>query len=244
MRRHWPFLLYAAVVVLHHALILAGVPWTIVTKAMLMSSLLLALVLAAFVTDRPIVHSRRSAWAFAMLCAAVGFSWLGDMGLAVSLELGVAAFAVAHLLYIGLFVGPGRARALPWWAIPYALVYSPFIGLIWGHLAAFGSLVALYGLLLLGMAVTSVGVGRVAGLGGLSFLLSETLLVIRMFAPEWLAWFPDPFQDATIMLLYCVGQGLLGYGMVLRLEREPELAAERERRRGERTDRLAPAVSR
>lgn len=232
MRRYWPFLLYAAAVLVN--LVFNFALWGVERvgfKVPLMASLLVGVLLVGLWTNRIVIASVRSKWAFALLCVAIGFSWFGDVGLFFALELGVAGFVLAQLTYVALFVGPGRARSLPWWTIPYALVYSPVLALLWGHLGDQGSVIALYGLSQMAVAVLSVGVGRVAAIGGLVFLVSETFLVMRMFVPGWIAWFPDPWQDATIMLLYCIGQGLIAVGVILRLEREPELAVERAQRR-------------
>jgi hypothetical protein len=232
MRRYWPFLLFAAAVLVN--LIANFALWGVERvgfKVPIMLSLLIAVLLIGLVTDRIVLSSRRAKWAFAILAVAIGFSWFGDIGLWFSLELGTGLFVLAQLAYIALFVGPARARPLPWWTIPYTLLYSPIIALLWTHLGDSGSLVAMYGLFQMAVAVTAVGVGRIAAIGALVFLVSETLLVMRMFTPVWLGWFPDPWQDATIMVLYCIGQGLIAFGVLLRLRREPELAIERGRRR-------------
>lgn len=231
MKRYWPFLLYAAAVVVHHVLLLVDPQFW--TKGLLMSTLLAAVLLVGLVSDRGLVAGRRAVWMFCLLCAAIAFSWVGDMGLAISFEVGVAGFAASQLVYISLFAGPARSRSFPWWAIPYALLYTPVIAVLWTHLGTQSAIVAAYSLLLLATAVTSVVVGRVVAVGGLVFMVSEALLGLRMFMPDWLAWFPDPYQDTTIMLLYCIGQGLIAFGMMQRLEREPELAELRARRRSE-----------
>lgn len=234
MKRYWPFLLFAAAVVVHHGYLLMG-DGQLWTKGLLMSTLLVAVLLVAFWTDRGIVAGRRSSWAFSLLCAAIVFSGVGDVTIVDSFVLAVAMFAIAQLSYIVLFAVLARSRSFPWWSIPYALVYSPIIAVLWGHLGSLGALIAVYGLLLLGMAVTSVVVSPVVAFGGLAFLVSEAVLVLRIFVPEWLEWFPDPYQDVVISLLYCVGQGLIAYGMIRRLEREPEFAVARARRRSEVT---------
>lgn len=231
VKRYWPFLLYAAAVVLHHVYLLVDPQFW--TKGLLMSTLLIAVLLVGLWTQRQIVAGRRAWWIFGLLCLAIALCGAGDILLEYSFEAGVAAFAASQLAFIALFAGPARGRSFPWWAIPYGLVYSPVIALLWGYLGPFGALIAIYGLLLLGTAVTSVVVGPVVAVGGLVFLVSESLLGIRLFVPEWLAWFPDPYQDTTIMLLYSVGLGLIAFGVIQRLEREPELAAARTRRRAE-----------
>lgn len=231
MRRYWPFLLYAAAVALHHVYLLVEPQFW--TKGLLMSALLVAVLLVVLWTDRGILAGRRTGWICFLLCLAIALSGTGDVTLEYSFEFGVAAFAAAQVVFIVLFAGPARSRSFPWWAIPYGLIYSPVIALLWSHLGGLRALIAVYGLLLLAMAVTSVVVGRIVTIGGLVFLVSESLLGIRLFVPEWLAWFPDPYQDTAIMLLYCVGQGLIAFGVVKRLEREPALALVRERRRAE-----------
>jgi len=231
--RYWPFAGFAVVVALHHVLLLAGLAG-IVTKGLLMGSLLAAVLLVGLVVDRGLLGSSRARYAFVLLCGALALSLAGDLVISVSLELGLVWFVLAMLVYLGLFLGPARARSLAWWAIPYGLCYSPIIVVLWSHLGDFGSLVAFYGLLLMAMAVTSTTVGRTAAVGGLLFMIAEGLLGFRIFLPDALAWFPDPWQDASISLLYCLGQGLLALGVLRRLEREPRLARERAARRAAR----------
>lgn len=229
MKRYWPFLLFAAAVVVHHVYLFVDPQFW--TKGLLMSTLLIAVLLIALWTDRGIVSSRRSIWVLSLLCLALALSGIGDVVLHFSFEFGVAAFAAAQIVFIALFAGPARSRAYPWWAIPYALLYSPVIAVLWSHLGPYGALIAIYGLLLLAMAVASVVVGPMVAFGGFVFLVSESFLGIRLFVPEWLSWFPDPYQDVMISLLYCVGQGLIAFGVLQRIVREPELAEIRRQRR-------------
>ncbi len=233
MRKFWPLSAFLIAVAVHHVLL--GVQaYSLVTKGLLMGTLLLGVLAVGLVTDRPLLATRRARYAFVLLCGGIALSLAGDLGLVVSLEFGMLWFVLALGVYIGMLVGPARARPLPWWAIPYGLCYSPIIAVMWAHLGERGSLIAFYGLLLMLVAVGATMVGRVAALGGLAFLVAEGLLGFRLFWPEVLAWFPDPWQDVTISLLYCAGQGLLAFGVLLRLGDETRLAIERVARAGAR----------
>ena len=226
MRKFWPLGAFLVIVVIHHVLL--GVQaYSLVTKGLLMGTLLLGVLTVGLVTDRELLATRRVRYAFVLLCGGIALSLAGDLGIVVSLEFGMIWFVLALAVYIGMLVGPARARSLSWWAIPYGLCYSPIIALLWVHLGARGPLIAFYGLLLMLLAVVATMVGRVAALGGLVFLVAEGLLGFRLFWPEVLAGFPDPWQDVAISLLYCAGQGLLAFGVLLRLSDEPRLATER-----------------
>lgn len=237
VRTYSPLLGFPIVIVVHHVLLGLQAP-SLVTKGLLMTSLLAGVLLVGLVTDRAVLRSRRTIAAFVLLAVGIAMSCVGDIGLAVSLEFGMAWFILALITYIVVLLGPARARPLPWWAIPYGLMYSPIIAVLWVELGDRGPLIAFYGLLLMLVAVSSTIVGRVAGLGGFLFLVAEGLLGFRMFLPEALAWFPDPWQDVTISLLYCLAQGTLALGVLLRLQAEPRLAAERASR-AERASALA-----
>lgn len=226
VRKLWPLAAFPVAVVLHHVLLGLQL-YSLVTKGLLMASLLAGVLLVGLVTERELLATRRARYAFVLLCGGLALSLAGDVGLAVSLEFGMLWFVLALLSYIGMMVGPARARPLPVWAVPYGLLYSPVIAVLWAHLGGLGSLVAFYGLLLMAMAVASTMVGWTAAAGGLVFLVAEGLLGFRMFWPESLAWFPDPWQDVTISLLYCVGQGVFALGVLLRLRAEPRLGVER-----------------
>lgn len=220
MRRGWPFLLFAAVSVVHLLQILFAWPGRDVTKPMLMASLLVAVLLVAFVTDRQVIRSRRGLIGLVLLCAGIAFSLAGDVLLGPSFIAGLGCFAVAQAFYVATSLGAARdprrrreylvAIAYVGWMVALCILLWPFLG---------GMAVPLvvYGALLVATATTTNGVHWIAGLGGFFFLASDSLLAFRLFQPDFGALFPDPWQDFTIMLTYCLGEGLIALGVLRRL---------------------------
>src|SRR5690606_25376853 len=105
---------FLVAVAVHHVLL--GVQtYSLATKGLLMGTLLLGVLAVGLVTDRSLLATRRARYAFVLLCGGLALSLAGDLGLAVSLECGMLWFVFALAVYIGMLVGPARARALPWW---------------------------------------------------------------------------------------------------------------------------------
>lgn len=146
---------------------------------------------------------------------ALGLSWLGDAmpdfftGDTAFLVM-VGFFLLAQIAYIAAF--------LPWWRSSY--VGSPMLIL---YVAAIGALVYLcaphagdllipvliYGFALGTMAVLAGGLNGFTALGGALFLISDGLIALGAFAPD----FDPPQLGFWIMLTYLVGQGFLAYGV-------------------------------
>lgn len=221
MRRGWwPFSVYAAVVVAHLVLLAASVPAADVTKALLMPSLLVAVLLVVLLTARGSIAGRRGGWAVALLSLGIVASFLGDVLLGVAFVAGLVSFAAAHLLYIALFVGPARAARIPWWSLGYVAVVVPLVIVLWPHLGELRPVVLGYAVVLAVTAIASTGVNATTAWGGGLFLASDALLAFRLFYPGFDAGFPDPWQDLLIMVLYCLGEGLIAFGVLRRL-RDP-----------------------
>jgi len=234
MRRSWPFLVYAAVVLVHLVLIALESPARTYSKWALMPVLLFA-VLGALLpssgasgeraADDPVRSSRRSSLAVMLLALGIVFSWAGDVLLGPTFVVGLASFALAHVVFIALFLGPAKARRIPWWVFVYLIWYAVLIPILWPRLGELALVVAVYGLVLAGTAATAVGVNALAAWGGLLFLASDSLLAFRLFWPDFGAAFPDPWQDLAIMALYCAGEGLIAMGVVRRLAADRRTAS-------------------
>lgn len=205
---------FAVVTVLHLVLITAGVPgWDTVTKC------LLAPLLAAW------------AWQLGgpkLLIAGLVFCFFGDlfMDFDGTFLFGMAAFALAHLSFITLFVQRGAPAALRasingrerWRAglvVLYLLAAVAVIAWAWGgfddpvmHVA-----VPIYALLLVGTASTAMALDVRAGIGAASFVVSDMLIALGA------AGRMDP--DATwhrlaVMALYLFGIFLITAGVLNR----------------------------
>lgn len=223
MRRSWPFLVYVVVAIVHLVQILTGLPGRDVTKPLLMASLALAVVLVAFVTDRTrIALAPRRTSAIVLLLLGIVASMLGDILLGPSFIGGLGCFALAHLMYVVLFSTSVRRRVIPWWTLAYVAWIVALAIVLWPHLS--GDLqipVVCYGAVLALTAMTSARVNAWTTLGGALFLLSDSTLALRMFWPGFGEVFPDPWQDATIMLTYCLGEGLIAFGVLRALATRP-----------------------
>ncbi len=230
MRRSWPFVIYAVASVVHLVQILAGLPGCDVTKPLLMATLAVAVALVAFLTDRrAVLAAPRHGAALVLLLAGIVLSMLGDVLLGPSFIAGLGCFAFAHLAYVVLFSTAVRRRAIPWWTLAYVAWIIALAILLWPHLG--GDLqapVVLYGAVLALTAMTSARVNVLTTLGGGLFLLSDSMLALRMFWPEAIGLvIADPWQDFAIMLTYCLGEGLIAYGVLraLAMPRERKASA-------------------
>ena len=142
---------------------------------------------------------------------ALLFSWLGDILLTPSgdlfFRLGLVAFAVAQSFYIAAFRSPeGRRR--PWnlrIAAPYALWWVVLVAVLAPKLGILTVAVAVYGALLLTMAATSWRVGVVAGIGGLLFAVSDSLIALTSLGHL----LEFSLSGALIMATYSAGQFLI-----------------------------------
>ncbi|MER6914952.1 lysoplasmalogenase [Streptomyces sp. NPDC000594] len=150
-----------------------------------------------------------------LLVAALLLGWGGDVFLLGGAEwaflAGMGSFALGHLCYLTLF---GRCRT-PRPAPPlYGVALVVTVVLLWPDLPPDLRIpVAGYAVLLTAMAWRSSGLGRLAGVGGGLFLVSDLII-----AAEVAEWSRPPVPDLWIMLLYGVGQLLLTLGVLARTD--------------------------
>lgn len=200
--RSW-LVAFAVVSVLHLVLLgLDATPWDSITKC------LIAPLLAAWVVT---VGGPR------LLVLALFFCWLGDLFLEIEplFVLGMAAFAAGHVCFIRQFVSRGALaglRARPWLAPLLVLVAVGLVAWCWGGLEpSLRPPIPFYALLLVGTAATALAVDRVAGLGGLSFLVSDGLIALGQAGrvdPDALA------PSLAVMALYVLGILGLSVGLL------------------------------
>lgn len=173
------------------------------SKWFLMPALLASLAIA--VATGVLRPSRLTA---ALVGGALLLSWVGDVTLHDVL-VGLSFFFGAQLCYIAAFWREGRGRP-SWWS----LLVLPWLGALLLVLApTAGALlpaVIAYGLVLAAMAVSSTRVGGRAVLGAALFVLSDTLLALRLFTDQ-LQGRP---ADALIIATYLVAQLLLATGLL------------------------------
>lgn len=153
----------------------------------------------------------------ALVAAGVLLSWVGDITVE-NVPVGLSFFLVAHLAYIAAFWQEGRGRPSWWslWVLPWfaglLVVLAPTAGPLLPAIVA-------YGIVLAAMAISATRVNRLTAIGGVLFVISDSLLAIRLFTPELQGRPPD----AAIMVTYLAAQLLLTVG-VLGLARGPAAA--------------------
>jgi len=146
------------------------------------------------------------------LVAALAFSLLGDVFLMLPADLflaGLGAFLVAHLAYIGTFVGPVAPR-LVWLAVVIG-VLAPVAARILHAVPdrALRAPVAVYSLAISLMVASAVAsASTVAIAGAMLFLVSDMLIAWNRFVQ------PRPWAPLAIIVTYHLGQ--LGLATALR----------------------------
>jgi len=172
-----------------------------------------------------------------LLILGLVFCFFGDlfMDLGASWFIaGMAAFALAHICFITLFVKRGAVDALRaslagpdrWRAAVVALYIVGAIAFIvwaWPDFPAdVRPMVPVYALLLTGTATTSIVLDTRAGVGAALFVASDALIAIGWdqygVAATW--------QRVTIMALYAVGIFLIAAGVLNRERRTRRIAAD------------------
>ncbi|QNS07000.1 lysoplasmalogenase [Streptomyces xanthii] len=148
-----------------------------------------------------------------LLSVALLFGWGGDVLLLFDHDLaflaGMGSFAAGHICYLLLFKRNGKPRPPgTMLGVVYCVVLVNTVAALWPDLPADLRIpVAAYSVLLTAMAFGSSRLGKVAGIGGALFLLSDTL--IAMGVAEWPAL---PRPDFWVMLTYVAAQYLLAQG--------------------------------
>lgn len=140
----------------------------------------------------------------ATLLVALGFCWLGD--LAGDIVLKLAAFGLGHVAYCvawwparsASLVGRRRTRAAAVGA--YTVVAVTMVAVLAGHVGGLIGPVAVYAVLVSSMAVLASATGPRGALGGVLFVVSDTLLAWHVFVS------PLPLGDVWVMASYLAAQ--------------------------------------
>lgn len=149
---------------------------------------------------------------------ALGCSWLGDTLPATSdgdaaFLLMVGGFLLAQVAYVVAFAPDARrsvAYRRPVGLVPYGVVLVVLVGACAPHAGALLVPVAVYGGVLVAMAVLATGVSRLAGVAGAVFVVSDGLIALEAFVPAWHL----PGQDVWVMVTYLAAQGMLAVAVV------------------------------
>ncbi|MFF3274865.1 lysoplasmalogenase [Streptomyces chrestomyceticus] len=127
--------------------------------------------------------------------------------------VGMGSFAAGHVCYLVLLTRrgafPGGLRLSGPLAACYAAAWLGFVALLWPDLAPDLRLpVAAYSLLLTATAFSALRLGPRAALGGLLFLLSDSLLATGLAH-----WQQPPAAQFWVMLTYAAAQYALADGV-------------------------------
>lgn len=146
----------------------------------------------------------------------LGFSWVGDtlpdfVPDSVSFLALMGSFLVAHVLFIAGF-WPWRRSSLlgSRWAWGYAALAIAMVAVCAPRAGALTIGIAVYAAALALMALLAAGVHRLAGLGGVLFLVSDGLIALGEFVPSVDVPLPGFWIMATYLsavLLLTIGVG-------------------------------------
>jgi branched-subunit amino acid transport protein AzlD len=223
------FVVVSAVHLVAHLVVPAGDDVARMSQWLLMPPLAGALWCA---TARPAAAGRprlASLAVVALLC-----SWAGDVvpsvvAEAASFDVLIALFLCAQVVYVvafwpyreGSVLRRRRAVAAAYGPVYLALVTTVAVRAPSGGAAAaaFVAGVAVYGAVLVAMAVLATGVDRLAGIGGVLFLVSDGLIGVGQVAPEVAGALPPGVFGFLVMLTYVAAQTLLAAGVLRRVGR-------------------------
>jgi uncharacterized membrane protein YhhN len=184
---------------------------------------LLMLALAGFVAAARPARPENADWAPLRQAPrpsrlTVGGLLLGGVGDAALLGHGtwflvrMGAFALGHACYLTAFLRRGAAATLRrrWWVpVGYLAVWAALIALVWPGLeTGLRVPVLVYSLLLTAMAATAAGTGRLAGIGGALFLVSDGTLALGMADVDF------PGRGAVVMPTYLAAQLLIALALL------------------------------
>ena len=211
------WLIYLGLCLFHLFAIYTGqAQWVIFTLPFLMVSLMCVII---FYTK---LKSYLSKW----LLAAIFFGWLGDILLmkagTIRLGLGMAAFILGHFAYIYIFSKEVSLKRKTHFLMEKTYLILPFI-VFWFLTRVFlsdkvqafpSSPIYFYGFIILLMSVMAINrwyaVSKLSWwmvwLGSLLFIISDTLLSIRLFVAD--------FQGDKLLIMgtYLTAQGAIVYG--------------------------------
>ncbi|MBX3093904.1 MAG: lysoplasmalogenase [Cryobacterium sp.] len=172
--------------------------------------LLMPVLLVGFLFAVPRVRSELAILA----TLALVLSWLGDVTLGSVGEIwflvGLGFFLLAHVAYVVLFLRALRTGPLSRWALVYVVWWLGLVIVLWPHLGNLLIPVAIYGLVLGAMGAIGLSCNRWIAFGGALFVISDSLLGLNRFHPDFELW----QVHTLIMLTYIAAQGLIAYGAV------------------------------
>ncbi|QDP96080.1 lysoplasmalogenase [Microlunatus elymi] len=187
------------------------------TMSFVLRLLAMPLLIGVLITARPLLDRT-----VLLVLGALIFSWLGDTAGGVSFLIKIGLFLLAQLFFIAAF-WPHRQRSLvtrPWAVIVYAMVLVGIGAPMIIQADRLAVPVMIYGFSLVAMAILATAFGKRAALGGLLFVISDSLLGLTWFYPST----AGHLMDMVIMLSYLSAQGLLVCGLLAHPAEQPDPA--------------------
>ncbi|MEI6622669.1 MAG: lysoplasmalogenase [Actinomycetes bacterium] len=150
------------------------------------------------------------------------FSFLGDVALMFSgdlwFALGIGMFLITHICYLIGFFALNARQALtrrPWVLVAYPLLFVAANAALWSGLGPLRLPILVYSAFLVSMAMVSMSLGTLFGIGGTLFMVSD--LVIG----ETVAYGTFPGSDFVVMSTYIIGQALIAWCWVRAVQKTP-----------------------
>jgi len=183
--------------------------------------LLMPLLIAFFIFQTKDFTSPLKKW----ITLALVFSWAGDMLLMFESAngnffiFGLAAFLIAHILYILFFENVIRNEGVNknyWWFLPVIIYYIALIYILSPNLGDMKLPVRIYGIVISYMLIKALQTGGIKNLGAATFMIAGAVLFITSDSILAINKFYESFEYAglAIMLTYGIAQLLITLGAV------------------------------
>ena len=150
------------------------------------------------------------------------FSFLGDVALMLDGDLwfgiGILMFLVTHIFYLVGFFKLGAREGLrqrSWVLIAYPLLWLVANAALWSGLGPLRIPIIVYSAFLVAMAMCSMSLGTLFGIGGALFMFSDLMI------GETVAYGNFPGSGVAIMLTYIVGQTIIAWCWTQRVQEVP-----------------------
>jgi len=156
-----------------------------------------------------LAHRRPRPRVTALLFAGLALSWFGDIFIA-RLPVGLGLFFFAHAAYIWMFEVAFHNRLPSRWGLLAIPWFVALLGVLTPRLGGMLLCFTLYGLILAAMTVSSTRGNRWTAAGGVLFLLSDSVLSLRLFT----RFFRGSVGSFAIMLSYTAAQAFISVGIL------------------------------
>lgn len=217
MKSIWPVIYLITAVTVLIAILLKVATLYLVTKPLLMVTLLMYFISAS---------KGYPGWRVPVVLALV-FSWGGDVFLMMNdmFVAGLASFLIAHIFYITAYqkTGASKGRIKPIELAAFALYGFTLIWVLYPGLGGMLIPVLAYALVLLTMGVwafkrrgaTVIASFRYVSVGVILFVISDSLIAVNKFT------FDVPGERLLVMSTYIAAQFLIVQGLLKHRENQP-----------------------